>query len=238
MCRDLLFMASSLAAVTSPGLMRCVGHLDANGHANLEVRKPTSASGLGGVDSPPLRWRWDGSRLGGRKWPGVRTPSTRCCVGGGIGPTPPHLHSDWAHPHRICSGTGLILRISAPGLGAPTHICAGSGLRSCAHLRRDWASHLRTSAPGLGFAPAHICARTGLRDTRPDGLGARALVSVYSISATDPSILDGGEQFPLILVPAHARSRLRPLRFPLASAARQFTGAGLDEVVGCRCCVL
>jgi hypothetical protein len=46
----------------------------------------------------------------------------------------PHLHRDWAHPCRICNGTGL----------APVHICTGTGLTPA------------TSAPGLGSALPHL----------------------------------------------------------------------------------
>jgi hypothetical protein len=70
----------------------------------------------------------------------------------------------------ICTGTGLTVTTSAPGLGSPTHICtrtdftaptSAPGLRSPAatsapglrsprpHLHRDWAR------------PGHICTGTG-----------------------------------------------------------------------------
>jgi hypothetical protein len=92
-----------------------------------------------------------------------------------------------AHGHnRVCTrftctanGTKLFLlrpwarpATSAPGLGAPCHICAGTG-RTLPHLRRDWARPA-TSAPGLG-APCHNCAGTGLAcpHLRRDLLGLR-----------------------------------------------------------------
>ena len=47
----------------------------------------------------------------------------------------PHLYRDWAHPCRICTGTGLTRAASAPGLGSPVP-----------HLHRDWACRARPSA--------------------------------------------------------------------------------------------
>ena len=79
-----------------------------------------------------------------------------CSLGGclgsheALGASSPHLRQDWAHPARICTGTGLTPPTSVPGLSSPLP-----------HLRRDWAH------------PAHICTRTGLtRATSAPGLGS------------------------------------------------------------------
>ncbi len=60
----------------------------------------------------------------------------------GLGPSPPHLHRDWAHPRRISTGTGLTPAASPPGLGPPPP-----------HLHRDWA-HPRRISTGTGLTPA------------------------------------------------------------------------------------
>ncbi len=54
-----------------------------------------------------------------------------CCL--------PHRHRDWAHPHLICTGTGLTpttSATSAPGLGSPPPHLHRDGGR-CSALRRD-----------------------------------------------------------------------------------------------------
>jgi hypothetical protein len=61
--------------------------------------------------------------------------------------------TDWTRTHSPPE--------SAPGLGAPLpHICAGTGLTPCPHLRRDWARPAHICA-GTGLAPPHICAGHG-----------------------------------------------------------------------------
>jgi hypothetical protein len=45
--------------------------------------------------------------------------SVRAASAPGLGPPLPHLHQDWAHPSRICTGTGPTPPASAPGLGPP-----------------------------------------------------------------------------------------------------------------------
>jgi hypothetical protein len=86
----------------------------------------------------------------------VRTSGNDPCICDG---EEPHLRRDWAHPCRICTGTGLNCATSAPGRLIP------------ANLHRDWAH------------PCHICARTGLAPAtsapgvtearQPGGAGAR-----------------------------------------------------------------
>ncbi len=95
----------------------------------------------------------------------------------------PHLRRDWAHPGRICTGTGLTLATSAPGSTGLTPATSAWRLGSPRpHLHRDWdvlrhrirwsvacsdsirrLPHLRLQPPAFARTHTHTHARTHAR---------------------------------------------------------------------------
>jgi hypothetical protein len=106
-----------------------------------------NARGLGSS----LRWRRRNPARCGRHCIGSVLAATASVLGSGLTHPCPHLHRDWAHRCRICTGTEA----------HPAHICTGTGAhpaRICARMPRPFVP-----APGVCRGAAQVSRRACVR---------------------------------------------------------------------------
>jgi hypothetical protein len=143
-----------------------------------------------------------------------------------LGSPRPHLHRDWDHPCRICTGTGLAPATSAPGLGSPLP-----------HLHRDWAhpAHIGAGTAGTGHRRARRrCASEPLHGVRP----AAALLRPPELRLSVPVLRLSVPLLPLSVPLLRSSVPVPPLSVPgVLSGTLRGTPRGTITLHGvlCRC---